>query len=75
MITVAAIVAERYGWTWPEIKDGCPLAALFLMIRQPGPFRDADTRNISTAERDLYDWMDAHGKQPGDDVSEYYEED
>ena len=72
LIAVAATAAERYGWTWAEIKDGCPLAALLLMIRQPGPFRERDNAAISAEERELIDWMDDRGLEPGDDVSEFF---
>lgn len=73
MISVAAICAERYGWPYAEIKDGCPLAVILMMIRQPGPWREADPRTITTSDKDLFEWMDANGKEPGDDCSEYYE--
>ena len=46
-----------------------------MMIRQPGPFREASTKSITTADKDLFDWMDEHGKKPGDDLSEYFQED
>ena len=29
---------------------------------------------ITCADMDLFDWMDANGKKPGDDLSEYYEQ-
>jgi hypothetical protein len=74
MIAAAAGACERYGWTWAEVRNGCPLSVLLIMLRQPGPFRPADSRYITAGERELYEWMDERGLAPGDDVSEFYEE-
>lgn len=42
------------------------------MLRQPGPFRERDNAAISAEERELIDWMDDRGLEPGDDVSEFF---
>lgn len=73
LISVAALCAERYGWALAEIKEGCSLSILLMLLRQPGPDRATGT-GITCADMDLFDWMDANGKKPGDDLSEYYEQ-
>jgi hypothetical protein len=68
---LAATAAERFGWTWAEIHDGCPLAVLLLLTRQPGPWHRAPD-GWGLDELDLLDWMAQTGTEPGGDMGGFF---
>lgn len=51
-MTVAAIAAERFGWTIGRILTE-PLPLLMMLIRQPGPDRQGS--GIGTADAETMD--------------------
>ena len=48
-----------------------PLCVILPLTRQPGPFRP-EPDGWSLDELDLLDWMEEHGKRPGEDMSGFF---
>ena len=67
------VAIERFGFDYHFAWDGISLSVLLIMIRTSNRHNGIKNDGWSCDEMDLAEWMEANNKQPGDDMSEFFE--